>query len=482
VDLIENFNEFYVKFVDRVVRLDYFCCIPVTWSRDIEFGKPCDDLRKPSRKFRFKIGFIDGGFILHRVVWHQSETYDCILNKYIQYLKNHFGSNIVVVFDGYINNIINKYNSKNIKAMEQRRRCESLIGSLEVVFNDFTMTVPTNQQTFLSNRFNKNRLICTLMQKLENSRQAKDDADVLIIKTAIEEAQTKNTIIVGEDVDLLVIFISRTTSREKVYFLKPGKGKVETKIYSPDCMDHYNNGRDIILFLHAVTGCDTTSTFFNKGKPCMVLQNDARYNFDDYLYDLKQSMQVSHKLAREKLIEHKIKSKDRYDKNENPVDIHVKDLVLFKDNAFKNKLNSLWLGSYEEIEVIGDENIVIQRGRRGITVHKNNDINIITNTYLLEETHKFIIMDFEFSMVKRASMVVSPQVRRKAFLVTNKRKTRPMLEKELQVAVREIKRIFVRKTELRDACLEQLRQSLTSTRNNIVIIKVTDEQCKIRIT
>jgi hypothetical protein len=54
------------------------------------------------------------------------------------------------------------------------------------------MTVPTNQETFLSNRFNKNRLICTLMKKLENvnikSRQAKDDADVLIIETAIEEA------------------------------------------------------------------------------------------------------------------------------------------------------------------------------------------------------------------------------------------------------------------------------------------------------
>lgn len=50
----------------------------------------------------------------------------------------------------------------------------------------------------------------------------------------------------------------------------------------------------------------------------------------------------------------------------------MKDLVLLKDNAHKNKLNSLWLGPYEVIEVIGDENIVIQRGRRGITVHKNN--------------------------------------------------------------------------------------------------------------
>uniref|UniRef100_A0A2H8THY5 RNA-directed DNA polymerase n=1 Tax=Melanaphis sacchari TaxID=742174 RepID=A0A2H8THY5_9HEMI len=99
---------------------------------------------------------------------------------------------------------------------------------------------------------------------------------------------------------------------------------------------------------------------------------EPQYNYDDYLYDLKQSMQVSHKLAREKLIENKVKSKERYDKKENPVDIHVKDLVLLKDNTHRNKLNSLWLGPYEVIEIIGDENIVIQRGRRGITVHKNN--------------------------------------------------------------------------------------------------------------
>ncbi|KAF0704551.1 zinc finger BED domain-containing protein 1-like, partial [Aphis craccivora] len=96
-------------------------------------------------------------------------------------------------------------------------------------------------------------------------------------------------------------------------------------------------------------------------------------NFQPYAL----SMQVSYKLAREKLIEHKIKSKGRYDKNENLVDIHVKDLVLLKDNAYKNKLNSLWLGPYEVIVVIGDENIIMQRGRRGITVHKNNIIRSI---------------------------------------------------------------------------------------------------------
>lgn len=133
------------------------------------------------------------------------------------------------------------------------------------------MKVPISQEKFLSNLSNKNRFISTLMQKLENvnivSKQAQDDADVLIIKTAIEEAYTRKTIIVGEDVDLLVILIARTPSQKQLFFLKPGKGKVDTKIYSStNSIDHYNFGREHILFLHAVTGCDTTSTFFNKGK------------------------------------------------------------------------------------------------------------------------------------------------------------------------------------------------------------------------
>lgn len=99
------------------------------------------------------------------------------------------------------------------------------------------------------------------MQKLENiniaSKHAQVDADVLIIETTIEEAYARKTVIVGEDVDLLVILIARTPSQKHIFFLKPGKGNVDTKIYSStNSMNHYNFGREHILFLHAVTGYD----------------------------------------------------------------------------------------------------------------------------------------------------------------------------------------------------------------------------------
>jgi hypothetical protein len=100
---------------------------------------------------------------------------------------------------------------------------------------------------------------------------------------------------------------------------------------------------------------------------------EPRYSYDNYLYDLEQNLPESHKIAREKLIKSKMKSKEGYDKNENAIQIHVSDdLVLLKNNASKNKLNSLWTGPFEIIEVLGEENIVIQRGRRGVTVHENN--------------------------------------------------------------------------------------------------------------
>jgi transposase InsO family protein len=99
---------------------------------------------------------------------------------------------------------------------------------------------------------------------------------------------------------------------------------------------------------------------------------EPRYNYEDYYFDLKQKLQESHKIAREKLIQKKIKSKDNYDNKEHAIEVHVKDQILLRDDTQKNKLNPLWKGPYEVIEILGRENIVIQRGRRSVVVHKNN--------------------------------------------------------------------------------------------------------------
>lgn len=139
---------------------------------------------------------------------------------YISYLKQHYGSNIIVVFDGYNDS------SKNIKAMEQLRRSNVLSGSSDVLFDE-TMHVPMNQEKFLANRRNKHRFISMLLQKLATAniaaKQARDDADVLIIETALEISHANTAVVVGEDVDLLVLLIARASSHQRFFFLNQAK-------------------------------------------------------------------------------------------------------------------------------------------------------------------------------------------------------------------------------------------------------------------
>lgn len=68
--------------------------------------------------------------------------------------------------------------------------------------------------------------------------------------------------IVGEDIDLLVLLIALAPQERNIYFLKPGKGKAERKIYCSRTLQSHGGLRDRILFGHAFSGCDTTSCLF----------------------------------------------------------------------------------------------------------------------------------------------------------------------------------------------------------------------------
>ena len=54
--------------------------------------------------------------------------------------------------------------------------------------------------------------------------------------------------------------------KRQIYYLKLGKGKNERKVFSSNSFNKYPFCKENILFMHAMTGCDTTSCFHNKGK------------------------------------------------------------------------------------------------------------------------------------------------------------------------------------------------------------------------
>jgi len=94
---------------------------------------------------------IDGGFLLHRVLWHVNETILNVWEKYVLYVKKHFHGDVVIVFDGY------KTSYENTKSFERLRRQTKYIGR-EINF-ELNTKIIFSQDKFLSNPSNKSKLI-----------------------------------------------------------------------------------------------------------------------------------------------------------------------------------------------------------------------------------------------------------------------------------------------------------------------------------
>ena len=103
------------------------------------------------------------------------------------------------MFDGY--------DKMSAKAMTQQRRASGKDAST-VTFPE-SMSVTLKKDNFLSNPKNKQRFLSMLSKALQNvgciTHHANGDADLLIVKTAVESARTSTTVLVGDNTDLLVL-------------------------------------------------------------------------------------------------------------------------------------------------------------------------------------------------------------------------------------------------------------------------------------
>lgn len=170
---------------------------------------------------------IDGGYLLRRVRWPHEGTYDYLYEHYISYVHRHYGQHCYIVFDGYENL------HRSTKAEEQNRRAREYQAT-EIDFTD-NMLLTVKQDKFLKNAKNKVRLIKGLMNKMESvgtTKVAKGDADTLIVNTAIDLSKTKpNVVLVGTDVDLLLLLAQFSKSKNDIFLLKQGYDKVPTEIF-----------------------------------------------------------------------------------------------------------------------------------------------------------------------------------------------------------------------------------------------------------
>ncbi|GBL96093.1 hypothetical protein AVEN_104329-1 [Araneus ventricosus] len=146
---------------------------------------------------------VDGGFLLHRVLWQAKESFSFILKKYVDYAKKHFNGGASIFFYSYPEDA-----EKSTKSVERIRRRKKHIAGYVMFDESKSATMP--QEKFLSNDKNKQRLINMLWVKFQKEgfvvKQAQEDADYLIVKSALDmEKSSQFVVVVDEDIDLLVI-------------------------------------------------------------------------------------------------------------------------------------------------------------------------------------------------------------------------------------------------------------------------------------
>ena len=169
----------------------------------LEYGLPNDAMY-----------IVDGGYLLHVVIWPPKPTYGKICDSYVSYVVRHFSTETIVVFDGYDS-------AMSTKVSEQKRRATK--SSSRDIMIDESMKAVTSQSAFLNNNTNKSKLITLLVNKFNDrnikTRQANAYADRLIhviVETAFLEIRNSYPIVViaNDNAD-----VSRTCWFRHVYAL-----------------------------------------------------------------------------------------------------------------------------------------------------------------------------------------------------------------------------------------------------------------------
>ena len=189
---------------------------------------------------------LDGGHLLQSVIWPNPSNYAGVCLTYISYILKHYGNSTTVVFDGY-------GNQPSTKANEQQRRAQKNTYR-DIMFEE---SMPTTQAAFISNGNNKKRLIERLTEKMLLAgirvKQAQADADTLIVSTALSTAESEK---------LPVIVVG--TEMTDVYMMCHRNHVALFNIH--DIQHALGSTRHHLMFLHAVTGCNTVSAIYRQGK------------------------------------------------------------------------------------------------------------------------------------------------------------------------------------------------------------------------
>ena len=138
-----------------------------------------------------------------------------------------------------------------------------------------------------------------LMEKVDENGiktlSAEGDADVLIAKTAVKCSTSACTHLIGEDTDLLVLLCFYCSDDTKGLVFrserKYGEKEVKRRVWDIVCLRE-QLGKELLCsvlpVIHAIGGCDTTSTLFGIGKGAPMKKFQNHYEFKSHILKLGQ--------------------------------------------------------------------------------------------------------------------------------------------------------------------------------------------------
>ena len=205
---------------------------------------------------------LDGGALLQKLPWTKGVKWSTILTMYVNHVLALYGNRVSVVFDAYSA-------GPSPKDVVHERRNHGIVG--QTVKFDEDMEVVMKKEEFLSSPRNKQHFINMLGRKLEeigcDVHHAPGDADVLIVQTAMACAHISDVCVISDDTDILILLLHQTNTTGHTVWLKPSNSRMarvwNITLVKPLLGDHVC---ECILFVHALTGCDTTSRLYGQGK------------------------------------------------------------------------------------------------------------------------------------------------------------------------------------------------------------------------
>ena len=207
---------------------------------------------------------IDGGWLLYQISFTTKQTFNEIALMFLNFVSSinrKSNMKITVVFDGY---------ESSTKDHDHLRRTKTSCHDVNIKRSN-VCHVP--KKKLLSNTNNKSRFIDLLGEVFEENGivviKAVDDADTLIVKTAIaisinEPVQVK---VEDQDTGVICMLVYHCSSTNNDIYFSSSQGSFSSK-------QIYNNLPEevcrCLLFVHSFSGCDTVSSIFGKGKVAIL--------------------------------------------------------------------------------------------------------------------------------------------------------------------------------------------------------------------